>query len=281
MKEMKKIGITIMLFLLVIGVKADDFGLWTGVGLGQNLGVKGLSAEVDLGFRANNHLRNVDRWDAGIGLGYTVCPYLKIGASYSFMYSYSGAERKEHFKDDDGVTWNGYNIINSFWRVKNRFRIDAKTGIDLGRFSISLRERYQNTQNDSATTTKDKYRFNQLYDADGNVSYVEKADSPEREPHVKQRKTKEYLRSRLEVSYNIRHCPLTPSVSMELKHNLRESFHLDGIRYTAEMDWKFSKQIHVGAAYHFDKGQDDDNEDDIHAIEVSLKLKNLFFKPKK
>lgn len=293
---MKKFGLIAALALVVLGsAKAqtfngslpgkegtsDDFGLWSGVGFSQNLGVKGLSAELDLGFRSNNSVRNVDRWSAGFGVGYTVCPYLKVAASYTYMYGYSGSENKAHYKNDDGVNWNGYNRTNAFWRSKNRFAFDLKTGVDVGRFSFSLRERYQLTGYNSATTTKDKYRYNVVYDADNKIVDIIPKGEPEREIAYKEHKTKEYLRSKLEVSYNIRHFPLTPSVSVEMENNLHDAFAIDEMRYSAGVDWKLSKKVHVGADYHFNKGHDDDNDGDLHAIELSLRFKNIFWRPKK
>lgn len=278
---MKKLTIVLMLALAVMGVKADDFGLWTGIGVGQNLGVRGLNADLDLGFRANNSVRNVDRWSAALGVSYSICPYLKVGATYAYMYGFSPSERKEHYKNDDGVNWNGYNKTGSYWRSKNRFAFDIKTGFDVGRFSLSLRERYQLTGYNGVTVSKAKHRFNTIYDADGKVNYIEKSDSPELSTEHKARKSKEYLRSKAEVSYNIRHCPLTPCLSVELENNLREGFHLDEVRYSVGADYKLSKKLHVGAYYHFNNGHDDDSDDDLHAIEISLKLKNIFWRAKK
>lgn len=278
---MKRIGVMLLLALSMLGARADDFGLWTGIGFGQNLGVKGLDADFDLGFRSNNSVRNVDRWSAGFGLNYAVCRYLKVGASYTYMYGYSGAERKENYKSDN-VTWEGYNLTHAYWRSKNRFSFDLKTGVDVGRFTFSLRERYQLTGYNSAGVVKEKYRYKKpipVYDENGNFVenfYPNQEGYPQTVGDRKEHKTKEYLRSKLEASYNIRHCPLEPSVSVELENNLREGFKLDEVRYVAGLDWKISKKVRLGASYHFNCGHDADANDNLHAIEVSLKFKNLF-----
>lgn len=331
----KKLGLLLLLALTTVGAGAqrfdgtypgtqstnDDFGLGMGVSIEQNLGVKGLSAELDLSLRTRNSASEVDRWSVGLGLGYTICPYLKVGASYAHMYGPTAAENKPHYKEDDlgnaeldkngNPIWNGYNRTNSYWRNKNRVAIDLKTGFDFGRFSFSLRERYQLTDYRSANVDKDKYRYKVYYadddvtpkffvpkgyqailDADDNLYGVFNKETgelldyvpacvPERELDHKGHKTKEYLRSKAEVSYNIRHCPVTPSVSVEFSNNLREQFALDKVRYAAGLDWKITKKVHVAADYYFNKGQDDDNEGDLHLVEVSLKLKNIFFNPKK
>lgn len=273
---MRKIGVLLALSLVLMSVRADDFGMWTDIGFGQNLGVRGLSADVDFGFRSNNSLRSVDRWSAGFGLGYSVCSYLKVAASYTYMYSYSGEERKENYKSDN-VTWSGYNVTHGYWRSKNRFSVGLKSGFDLGRFSFSLRERYQLTGYNSAGVMKTKYRYNPVYDVDGKlVDYILKPDYPQTVPDRKNHKSKEYLRSKIEVAYNIRRCPVDPFVSVEFENNLRNAFKLDEVRYVAGAEWKISKQVQLTGSYHFNKGSDADHDDDLNAVELSLKFKNLF-----
>lgn len=266
---MRKIGVLLALSLVLMSVRADDFGMWTGIGFGQNLGVRDLSADVDFGFRSNNSLRSVDRWSAGFGLGYSVCPYLKVAASYTYMYSYSGEECKEKSETD-------FNITHGYWRSKNRFSVGLKSGFDLGRFSFSLRERYQLTGYNSAGVMKTKYRNNPVY-VDGKlVGYSPKPGYPQTVPDRKSHKSKEYLRSKIEVAYNIRRCPVDPFVSVEFENNLRNAFKLDEVRYVAGAEWKISKQVQLTGSYHFNKGSDADHDDDLNAVELSLKFKNLF-----
>ena len=283
---MKKISLLLVLALVMLGARAEDFGMWAGVGFGQNLGVKGLDANLDLGFRSNNSLRNVDRWSTGLGLSYAVCPNFKLAATYTYIYSYSGAERKENFKSDN-VTWEGYNLTHAYWRSKNRLSFDAKGDIDVGRFNFSLRERYQLTGYERAKVTKERHRFKKpipVYDENGHLVenfYPYQEGYPTSVAEHKSHKTKEYLRSKLEASYNIRHCPLEPSVSVEFENNLREAFKLDEVRYVAGLDWKISKKVRLGAFYHFNSGHDDDGSENLHAIEISMKFKNIFWKAKK
>ena len=74
-------------------------------------------------------------------------------------------------------------------------------------------------------------------------------------------------------------------MSVELENNLRDGFKLDEVRYVAGLEWKISKQANLSGSYHFNKGSDADNDEDLNAVEISLKLKNLFGgvqkKPKK
>ncbi len=273
---MKRINIIFALSLAVLAVRADDFGLWSGVGLGQKLGSTGLSASAEIGFRANNDLRNVDRWSAGVGLNYDLFNWLEVGVGYTYIYSYAGEERKENYKRNG--TWEGYNLTRGYWRSKNRFTFSLKSGFDAGRFSFSLRERYQLTGYNSVGVTKDKYRFNVVRDESGNVvDQIPQGGYPEMGvADHKESKSKEYLRSKVGASYNIRHCPVDPFVSVEFENNLREAFKLDEVRYSAGVEWKISKQVNLSGCYHFNKGSDADNDEDLSAVEISLKLKNLF-----
>lgn len=259
-----------------VSIQADDFGLWTSADASQKLGNTGLSMEGGLGFRLNNHWKNVDRWDAGLGLSYEVTPFLKVGGGYTFIYNYSGAERKERFNSSGN--WNGYNVENGYWRTKNRFYFEAKGKVEVGRFTFSLRERYQSTIFNHTYTRQDKYRYNTIIDADGNKDYQLRDGYPESEQELKRHKTTHYLRSRLQAEYNIRHCPVTPYASFELSNSLTNGFSIDKRRFCIGGDWKISKGRHLTVGYVYNNGNDDDNEDRLHAIEIGYSIKGLFSK---
>ncbi len=280
---MRKTLLILAIAMAAVSARADDFGMWGGVSLGQNLGVRGLDASIDLDFRANNSLRNVDRWGAGVGLSYDIFPFLKVAAAYSYLYTNSLSERKEHYKDDivSEDNWNGYNTTHAYWRNKHRVAFDIKSGFNIRRLKLSLRERYQYTHYDSVSTIKDKHRFNAVYDADDNKTYEEKSDSPETVADGKSSKNKQYLRSKVEATYDIRNCRFTPSLSVEFMNNLRDAFNLDEVRYVAGVEYKIARGIRIGASYHYHDGHDDDSDDNMHAIEITLKLKNLFWPAKK
>jgi hypothetical protein len=266
----------LLTFSTAISAQADDFGLWTSAQASQDLGNTGLSVEGDLGFRLGNHWKNVDRWDAGIGLSYDVTPFLKLGGGYSFIYNYSNAEKKDHYNSSN--VWNGYNVENSYWRTKNRFYFEAKGKVEVGRFTFSLRERYQSTIFNHTYTRQDKYRYNIINDADGNKSYLLREGYPESEQELKRHKTTHYLRSRLQAEYNIRHCPVTPYVSFELSNSLTNGFSIDKRRLCVGGDWKIVKGQHLTVGYVYNNGNDDDNEDQLHAIEIGYSIKGLFSK---
>lgn len=276
----------LLLAACAVVVKAEDYGIWSGVEVSQNLGVKGLSADLGYDIRMNNHIKGVTRHSLNAGLAYSLTPNLKIGAAYSYIYSRSNWEREDKYATDDEGNidydqWRGYNYTHSFWRDKHRFVGYIKGDVDFGRFNLSLRERYQHTISSSTTTQKDKYRFNAVYNEDDELTYEPREDDPETETDYKRCKIKDYLRQKVELSYNIRHCPITPDVSVEMENNLHNSFHIDEMRYAAGLDWKVTKKVHLGLHYRFHNGSGDDEDSNLHAVELSLKLKNPFWKAKK
>ena len=81
---MKKITLLLAFALAILGAKADDFGLWSEVGISQNLGVRGLSAELGYDIRLADHWKDVGRRSFNVGLNYSVTRFLKVGASYAY-----------------------------------------------------------------------------------------------------------------------------------------------------------------------------------------------------
>ena len=120
-----------------------------------------------------------------------------------------------------------------------------------------------------------------VFDDDDNVTYELRPGYPELEDDGKRSKVKDYLRQKLELSYNIRHCTITPDISVEMENNLHNSFRIDEMRYAAGAEWKITKKYHLGLHYRYHKGSGDDDESDLHAIEISFKLKNPFWRAKK
>ena len=285
---MKKLLIALLLTTsIVTATRAEDFGIWSDVSVSQNLGVRGLSAEIGYDLRVSKFFSKATRRSMNVGLNYSLTRNIKVGASYNYIYSYKEGECENKYKtdDDDNIDytqWKGYNYTNPFWRNKHRFAGYIKGDVNIGRLNISLRERYQHTIFQHAKTTKDKYRYNTIYDEDDNISYELKGGYPESEEDYKRGKVKDYLRQKLELSYNIRHCPITPDISAEMENNLHNSFRIDEMRYVVGAEWKITKKYFLGLHYRLHKGSGgDDDDDNLHAIELSFKIKNPFWKAKK
>lgn len=272
-------ALTLALSISLPATADDDFGIWTGVGVEKKLSKK-FSVEGDLGFRAENKLKSATRWDVGLGVSYKPVKGIKISTGYTYIYARSLQEEKEKvkvIKEDDGkekVILNGYNVDHGFWRSKHRYYFDVSGKLSAGRFTFSLRERYQYTKYPSTEYTREKFRV-PVFDGHDGEKYTWAGNiftSHEVTAEEKKSKSTHYLRSRVGVSYNIRHCPLEPFFTYEFSNNFSDGMHLDKKRLSVGSDFKISKQHKLSLAYLFQDGADDDDNNDIHVIEVGYKF---------
>ena len=251
-------------------VAGDDFGIWTDIGLKKEW-TKKFSTDFGFEYRANDKLKNSSRLSFDLGASYKPWKFLKVGIGYVFIEDHSQIERKINLNKEGEEK--GYNIDHAFWRPKHRFLVEATGSVDAGRFTFSLRERYQITHTPEATTTRERYR--------DRVTPGFSTDKPiyngyyldDRVETQKKAKTEQYLRSRLGVDYNIKGIPLTPFATYEFSNNLKDGFHLDKTRLTIGADYKIKKQHTLTLGYIYTKGHDDDNIKDTHAINVGYSFK--------
>lgn len=249
----------------------DDFGIWTDISAEKKLN-KQLSVEGGVGFRAENDLASFTRWDVSLGLGYKPIKGLKFSAGYVYMYDRSLQEVKERYNSRGEI--NGYNVDHGYWRSKHRGWFDVTGKVGFGRFSVSLRERYQYTHTMATETMRDKYRnpkqpgFNGPSHEMGGMEFMTFRQEMDQKGH----KNAHYLRSRLLVNYNVRGVPLEPFVSYELSNSLTDGFSLDKRRFSVGADYKIKKKYKISLAYLYQNGADDDSADDIHVIDLGFKV---------
>lgn len=246
----------------------DDFGIWTEVGAQKQI-TKRLTIGAGIEMRLEDQLKNVADWRGSVDLGYKLNKYLRANAGYVYIYDHSLEKVKEKY-DEDG-DFKGYNVSHPFWRSKHRGYFSLTGKLTTGRFTFSLRERYQYTYRTSASYTKDRYRKEK---SSGTYEYLghtfKKMTTATEEKGSKQ---DHYLRSRLEVSYNTRHCPIDPFVSFETSNNLAGGFSSDKQRYSVGADWTLSKQHALSLAYIYKHGSDDDDNGNAHIISLGYKFK--------
>ena len=268
----------ILLAALVIpatGLAGDDFGLWGDVTVEKKLNKK-FSIDGGLGFRAEETASRATRYDASLGLTYKWNKHFRLGAGYVYLYSRSPLEVKTKYKENDNdrpvpgpdgqPIYDGYNVDHAFYRSKHRLFIEAVGKVKAGRFEFSLRERYQFTHYMSAETLRDRYRLGADPTDHTRPGYEETVTD------FKPAKDKHYLRSRLQVAYDIPKCPVEPFVSYEFSNDLASSLALDKTRLRAGADWKINKQHKLSLSYIFEDGTDDDDGDRLHAIEIGYKF---------
>lgn len=272
MKKLTLLPIALAALMALTTAKASDFGTWTDAGVTKKLG--NFSVSLDGGLRLQNNLKSVDRWSIGIGGEYKPVKFFAIGASYNFIYNYKYERRENKYDtwnefDDNGnqvtvTEYDGYNVKKPFWRCKNRFNFDLTGKLPVGRFTFTLRERYQFTRANRVKSNVDKYRMASGYDE----PQYKRTDIK-----VRDAKNDSRLRSKLEVDYNIRHCPLNPYAYIEIANDMRRQMQLDRTRVGIGTDIKLNKQNKLSIGYVYQDSNDDDYDGTQHVIDISYKFK--------
>jgi hypothetical protein len=139
-----------------------------------------------------------------------------LGASYDFNKTFK-----------TGVFYTYIYLNNQkdgYWEGRNRFGAWITAGHKFNRLRISLREKYHSTYRDEAL---------------GNFSYNPKS----------------VLRSRIELTYNIKKLPVDPYISAEMQYQLNnpEGNAIDRWKYTAGAEYKISKKFSVDLYFRLDK----------------------------
>lgn len=246
----------IALSIVPMAVSAQsDFGIWTSIGAEKKINKKwsvGLEGE----WRTRNNLHTNDRWSVGVDGTYKPLKWLKFGAGYTLIYN--NIEKITYHDDADEIGQANYGKPNkraNYWGVRHRFHVEATGDVDLGRFNLSLRERWQYYYRPEKTV-------DERYDYDD--------DEMDGKPKTYSGKGKNVLRSRLQVAYDIPNCTVEPYVSGEIYN----SWEINKARYTAGAEWKITKQHVVDLYYRYQKSYNDDDETaEHHILGISYKFK--------
>lgn len=172
-------------------MRADDTGMVLGVGVEEKLNKK-VSIQADAELRTRNDFRTVDHFVIGAGAKYKFNKWLKADAGYQMLLNNNRERLTLH---EDG-SYNNWRL--SYYGVRHRFYVSLTGDVNLGRFNLSLRERWQYTYRPEQYASR--YDF----------------DNEQMEGCVVKGKGKNVLRSRLKLEYNIPHCKFTPSLGVEL-----------------------------------------------------------------
>ena len=238
-----------LLAAMVLAVPAcaqgdTETGLWTSAEVQKKLSKQwNVSAEAE--YRLRDDFGSTDRWTLSASAAYKPAKWLKLDAGYKFL----------RVLNDDETTWKDNGVdpnkwTPAWWCTKHRLYASATATLPVGRFDLSLRERWQYTYRPETTVGR--------YDV----------DDDEWEDKVKSGKAQHVLRSRLQAGYDIPKCKVDPYASMELYH---AKGGLQKIRYTAGADWKVTKQHVVSAFYRYLDSRSDDP--DMHVVGLGYKYK--------
>ncbi len=232
----------------------DDVGLSIDISAEKRLS-KPLLLTIDAEYRQRNNCATFDRATLGAGVDYKILPWLKGTAGLVFMLVNN--DSKERSRSDGTTKWIRQEKVTPRYRA-----YAALTGsYTIARLKISLRERYQYTFRSAYTATRD------YYTAAGDYNYSTDVRRGARSYHV--------LRSRLQVSYNIRHCPVTPYASAEIYNSLTDKFNTRKLRYSVGAEWKVNKQnaLSLSWTYQDVRGEDGDDDANTHLIGVGYTLR--------
>lgn len=290
--HLRQIAIATMVALLTTAVaqaqtdETSNYGaVWTDIGVSKAL-PKNFSVDFDAGFRTFDWLENASRFDLSAGVGYKLGKNLKFGLSYTFIRRRFLGETTYKYKDDydfssfqgafytddagNKHSFSGCNVDAANWASRHRISFDVTADKRFWKtLRISLRERYQYTHQNSRDIDRVKYR-DANYDGAGNVTDY---DDETKTVKTKDAWDRHLLRSRLKFAIDRKGWKWEPFVSAELHNNMSDSWHLDKLRFAAGTEYAITKQHRISAAYIFNHENDDDSDENIHAINIGYRFK--------
>lgn len=233
-----------MAMLTAAPAKAQtDLGLWADAGAEFSLSKK-WEVDVEAGLRTADGLGTLNRWSLGASADFSPIKMLSIGAGYTFIDT--------HY---DSYTTSKGNIVDEYWRIRNRIFGQVKLKFRPSILKVDLRLRYQMTHKSEVSIAKYSW------------AGVRKSNE------VKEADNENLFRTRLSLGFKTK-TRLTPSVSYELFNDLGDSFSLDKQRLTVGTDIKLNKHniLTVGYVRNIYGGSDDDGKTH-NAIMIGYKFK--------
>jgi len=189
----------------------DDFGSILSVDVTKKI-TKKFSVSFEEEYRTCSNFGMTERFSHDLGLNYKLTKYLKVGGAYNLI---------------------NFNHEKRGWEIRHRYYFYATGSMDAGRFSFSLRERFQSTKRQGVKETATRAN------------------------------PKLYLRSRLKVDYNIRKSKFDPFASVELFHTLNDpqKNNMDQWRGVAGMEYKLNKKNTFQLYYRYTNYTDEEDID--------------------
>lgn len=166
---------------------------------------------------------------------------LKLGGDYSIIKKYlkvGAAYQFQYFHD----------LKYSDFQPRHRFIAYAQGKIKVARFTFALRERFQVTYKDDSDRIKSSGKID-TYKIDPEWTW----------------------RNRLKISYDIRNCKFTPSVSFETFYDLNnpDGNDFSSLRYSVGVSYKINKQHSVELSGILDHGINSSDAMDRYIASVS------------
>lgn len=225
---------------VLIYVSSADPVYEVGLHLGTELEVplaKGLDFVWEEEVYTKNNFTGFGRLNSTLGLSYKVNRYFKFSTSYVFLLINKDGNTTNSDPDDD----------DEYWDYRHRANLTAIGTIKLGRFKLSLRERFKTT-----------FRTDD-YDE------LEKVNP------------KMLLQTRLKARYSIFGRPVVPFASVEMINPLNQNDYLNqclentdidnsgiekqwivGMKYRLGVEWRLDKFSYLNFYYQFQQSFDRD-----------------------
>lgn len=258
----------------------DHFGTWGEIGI-----TKALPYNWDIGLNTEIRAEEKVRWGVGADVGYKPSKYVKFGVGYSYMERVKPEKRREHYRNDivDDDYWNGYNLREGYRSPRHRFHAEITGTVKLWKWlRISVRERYQFTRYRRTEAVDTKFRYDKLYNGDGDFLGYELRDGyPETEIDVTHERSNNVLRSRLKLEVDKKGLDLSPFISCEAHNSLNKGndMLLEKVRSAIGVEYSLNKQNRISIAYvltcdiHDDENMHERIHDRTHAVNIGYKFK--------
>ncbi len=163
----------------------------------------------------------------------------RFGTSLGGSYSVN-----KQLKGGVGYTWlYRHDINDNFWENRHRYYAYATGKAELGRFTFALREKFQSTYYDTSLKGNDYSPVN-------------------------------YLRSRLEVDWDVRGFKPEPYASAEMHYQLNnpDGNEIDDWRYTLGINFPLSKKMDLDAYLRLDQEVNVKKPVNLYLIGINLKF---------
>lgn len=274
MKSIKRIlGTGYLVLAATTMVAQSDFGVWTSIEGSTKLNKK-LELSVEGEYRTQDMSSMTERASGAVNLSYkdkNFLPFLKADVGYTFMYMrYPGETAIKYETDDEGnyeLDDNGayipkhMNVDAAYWTARHRASASLTGSFKWKRFKFSLRERYQFTYRMPSQCDRTRWYYNPFHEIDNSPEYFLDEDRYNGDGSLnedysfmtdeKKAKSDHKLRSRLQVSYDIKKCPFEPFAEIEVYNLLDENLAYDKVRYTIGTEYKIDKKNKLKVFYRY------------------------------
>lgn len=239
----------------------SDFGVWTSIEGTTKLN-KQLELSIEGEYRTQDNSTMTERASGAVNLSYknkNFLPFLKADVGYTFMYMQYPAETAIKYQEDDNGVLTDVpkhkNVDAAYWTARHRATASLTGSVKWGRFKFSLRERYQYTYRMPAECERERWYYDPYHLKTGNPEYYLDTDPNSKEysymTDTKKAKSDHKLRSRLQVSYDIKKCPFEPFAEVEVYNELDNAFAFNKVRYTVGTEYKINKKNKLKLYYRY------------------------------